>query len=191
VLSDAQAALLGALDERPGVLVLSGTGSIVVGRNRRGCWARAGGMGPLLGDEGSAFWLGREWLRATTAGEDFFPARQLVNSADPVASIAALAPRVVRSARRGDPRARSIVKAGHAHLAAWTLDVARRLGLARPVTVSWAGSVLDDPWFRAGLRAAVRRTGLRAHWQNPTRSPVEAAARLAERLAARRQIRQG
>src|SRR6266581_557596 len=65
VLSDAEAAWLGALDGRPGVVVLAGTGSIVVGRDARGRWARAGGLGPLLGDEGSAFWIGREWLRAT------------------------------------------------------------------------------------------------------------------------------
>ena len=66
VMPDAQAAALGALDGQPGVLVLSGTGSIVVGHDGRGRWARAGGFGPLLGDEGSGFWLGREWVRATT-----------------------------------------------------------------------------------------------------------------------------
>jgi N-acetylglucosamine kinase-like BadF-type ATPase len=189
VLSDAQAALLGALDGQPGVLVLSGTGSIVIGRDGRGRWKRTGGMGPLLGDEGSAFWLGREWLRVTTAGEDFLPARRLVYSSDPVARIAALAPRVLRSARRGDRRARRIVRVGQAHLAGWTQEVAGRLRLDPPVSVSWAGSVASDPWFRTGLRAAVARTGMRARWQPPAETPVEAALRLAERLATRRQPR--
>jgi N-acetylglucosamine kinase-like BadF-type ATPase len=183
VLSDAQAALLGALGARSGILVLSGTGSIVVGRDGRGRWQRAGGMGPLLGDEGSAFWLGREWLRATTAGEDFLPARRLVRSANPVARIAGLAPRVVQQARRGDPRARRIVKTGQAHLAGWVREVARSLGLAQPVSLSWAGSVLSDAWFRAGLCRAVAATGLRVQWQRPADAPVEAARRLAERLA--------
>src|SRR5499426_707233 len=64
VVSDAQAALLGALGRQPGMLILSGTGSIVVGWDARGRWARAGGLGPFVGDEGSGFWLGREWLRA-------------------------------------------------------------------------------------------------------------------------------
>src|SRR4029453_9870661 len=63
VISDAQAALLGALGNRPGVLLLSGTGSIVVGRDAGARGAGAGGLGPVLGDEGSGFWLGREWLR--------------------------------------------------------------------------------------------------------------------------------
>jgi N-acetylglucosamine kinase-like BadF-type ATPase len=189
VLSDAQAALLGALDGRPGVLVLSGTGSIVIGRDGRGRWIRTGGMGPLLGDEGSAFWLGREWLRATTAGEDFLPARRLVYSADPVARIAALAPRVLRSARRGDLRARRIVRAGQTHLASCAREVAGRLQLEAPVAVSWAGSVVSNPWFRTGLRAAVTRTGLRARWHPPAETPVEAALRLAERLAGRQPAR--
>ena len=63
VIPDVEAAFLGALGDGPGVLILAGTGSIVLGRNRRGRWARAGGLGPLLGDEGSAFWLGSLWLR--------------------------------------------------------------------------------------------------------------------------------
>src|SRR5207245_732104 len=67
-ISDAQAAYLGALGGGAGLLVLAGTGSIVIGRRPTGSWNRAGGLGPLLGDEGSAFWIGREWLRARTGG---------------------------------------------------------------------------------------------------------------------------
>jgi N-acetylglucosamine kinase-like BadF-type ATPase len=181
VLSDAQAAHLGALRGRPGVLILSGTGSIVIGRSPRGRWARAGGLGPLLGDEGSAFWIGRQWLRATTRGEDYPPARRLVTAPDAVVRIAALAPAVIRRARRGDPRARAIARAGQAHLAALAVDVARRLRLARPVTVSWAGSVLADSWFRSGLKRAIRRAGMSARWRAPHEEPAAAAARLAVR----------
>ncbi|HEX5433970.1 MAG TPA: BadF/BadG/BcrA/BcrD ATPase family protein, partial [Candidatus Angelobacter sp.] len=43
-----------------GVLVVSGTGSIAFGRNQQGETARAGGWGPAISDEGSAFWVGRE-----------------------------------------------------------------------------------------------------------------------------------
>ncbi|MGH7325866.1 MAG: BadF/BadG/BcrA/BcrD ATPase family protein [Candidatus Rokuibacteriota bacterium] len=184
VLSDAQAAFLGALGFRPGVLILAGTGSIVLGRNGRGRWARAGGLGPLLGDEGSAFWVAREWLRTTTRGEDFAPVRRLVTSADAVARIARRAPAVVRRARRGDRRARAIVHAAQAHLAAQALDVTRRLRLPAPVALSWAGSVVADEWFRAGLRRAVARAGLRARWVAPEAEAVMAAVRLAARLAA-------
>jgi glucosamine kinase len=181
VLSDAQAALLGALGTHPGLLILAGTGSIVVGRDREGRWARAGGLGPLLGDEGSAFWIGRAWLRATTRGEDFLPVRRLVTRPDAVARIAALAPLVLRRARRGNAPARTIVREAQDHLATLAADVVRQLRLSSPVTVSWAGGVLDDAVFRAGLRRAVGRRGVRCRWSPPAAAPVAAAVAAAER----------
>lgn len=186
VLSDAQVAHLGALGVGAGILILAGTGSIVIGRDREGRWARGGGFGPLLGDEGSGFWLGRAWLRATTQGEDFMPARRLIQSPDPVRRIAALAPSVIARARRGDRRARSIVAEGQRHLAALAGDVARRLRLPAPIAVSWAGSVVQDAWYRAGLKRALRRAGVRARWQAPALAPVEAAALRAVEIARRR-----
>jgi N-acetylglucosamine kinase-like BadF-type ATPase len=185
VLSDAQIAHLGALGGGSGVLILAGTGSIAIGRDPRGRWTRAGGFGPLLGDEGSGFWLGRAWLRATTQGEDFMPARRLIQSRDPVRRIAALAPQVLARARRGDRRALRIVAEGQAHLAALALDVTRRLRLSAPVTVSWAGSVIGDDGFRAGVARALTRAGVQAQWQVPAMAPVEAAALRAVELARR------
>jgi N-acetylglucosamine kinase-like BadF-type ATPase len=179
VISDAQAALLGALGGRPGVLVLSGTGSIVVGRDARSRWSRAGGLGPLVGDEGSGFWLGREWLRAAARDGRLLSTLRAVHAADPVKTIAALAPHVIALARRGDPRALRIVREGQRHLAARALEVARALRLPQPVDASWAGRVLGNPWFRAGTIRAVARAGLRARWHRPAEEPVVAAARLA------------
>jgi N-acetylglucosamine kinase-like BadF-type ATPase len=183
VYSDAQMALLGALGDAPGVLVLSGTGSIAIGRDVDGRWARAGGFGPLLGDEGSAFWIGRAWLRATTDGEDFMPARRLVRGPHAVARIAALAPGVIARARRGDPRARRVVGDAQRHLAHLVTAVARQLRLRGIVDASWGGSVLGNEWFRAGVQRAVRRGGLRARWRVPAVDAVTAAARLAARRA--------
>src|SRR5882672_11036208 len=110
VIADVEAAWHATLGAECGVLVLSGTGSIALGRDARGRWARGGGLGPLLGDEGSAFWIGREWLRATTHGEDFLPVRRLVTRPDAVSRIASLAPSVLARAEGGDPKARAIVR---------------------------------------------------------------------------------
>lgn len=183
VMSDAETALIGAVGDAPGVLILAGTGSIVVGRDARGRAARAGGLGPLLGDEGSGFWLGREWLRVVTRGEHVAPVTALVHDREPVRRIAALAPSVIRRARRGDRRARAIVAAGQARLAGFALSVTRQLRLAAPVAVSWAGSVMEDAWFRAGVARALRRAGVRARWCPPAVPAVTAAARLAARMA--------
>jgi N-acetylglucosamine kinase-like BadF-type ATPase len=185
VMPDAQAAALGALDGRPGVLVLSGTGSIAIGHDGRGRWARSGGFGPLLGDEGSGFWLGREWVRAATGPGDFAKIRTLAHAAQPVAAVAALAPAVLARARRGDAIAAPIVLKGQRSLAACAADLARRLRLPPPVAMSWAGSVMGDAWFRAGVARAVARAGIRARWMAPAFEPLVAAARLAEALAGR------
>ena len=185
VISDAQAALLGALGQRSGLLLLSGTGSIVVGWDARSRWARAGGLGPLVGDEGSGFWIGREWLRGTVGEGDgsLLTTLRAVHASDPVKTIAALAPRVLARARRGDRRAKRIVREAQRHLAVQAFEVVRSLKLGPSVDASWAGSVLDNAWFRAGVIRAVARAGLRARWHRPAEEPVVAAARLAETLA--------
>jgi N-acetylglucosamine kinase-like BadF-type ATPase len=179
VISDAEGALRGALGARAGVLVLAGTGSIVLGRDARGRLARAGGLGPLLGDEGSAFWIGREWLRRRP--EAAAAARGLARRPDAVARVAALAPGVLARARRGDRLARTVVAEGQAHLAALAADVVRRLELAAPVSVSWSGGLLDDARYRAGLGRALARH-FRHRWHPPEADAALAAARLAERL---------
>src|SRR6185503_7428988 len=180
VISDAEAALLGAHDGRAGVLVLAGTGSIVLGRDDAGRVARAGGLGPLVGDEGSAFWLGREWLRLTPKVAGI--ARALARRPDAVARVAAWAPLVLRRARRGDPRARVIAAAGQEHLAALAGGVVRALQLPSPVRVSWSGGVAGNAWYRAGIRRALGRR-FACRWQAPVTDPALAAARLASRLA--------
>ena len=55
------AAAFGAI--QPGILVISGTGSVVVGRNTAGKMARAGGWGHWLGDHGSGHWIALTGLR--------------------------------------------------------------------------------------------------------------------------------
>jgi N-acetylglucosamine kinase-like BadF-type ATPase len=60
---DVHAAWAGAFGGEPGIVVISGTGSIVYGRNAAGEEARAGGWGPLFGDEGSAYNVALRVLR--------------------------------------------------------------------------------------------------------------------------------
>src|SRR5271165_7245614 len=50
---------LEATGEGPAIVLIAGTGSAAVGRDAKGHIARIGGHGPLLGDEGSAYDVGR------------------------------------------------------------------------------------------------------------------------------------
>ncbi len=66
---DQAIALRGAMDE-PGIILISGTGSICYGRNARGETARSGGYGHLIDDGGSGYALGRDVLSAAVRALD-------------------------------------------------------------------------------------------------------------------------
>jgi N-acetylglucosamine kinase-like BadF-type ATPase len=70
VVNDALIALQAGIGDGPGIVVVSGTGSIAYGRNARGEASRAGGWGYVLGDEGSGYWIGRLALRAVVRHAD-------------------------------------------------------------------------------------------------------------------------
>ncbi|MDX2152421.1 MAG: BadF/BadG/BcrA/BcrD ATPase family protein [Bryobacteraceae bacterium] len=70
VTHDGLIALSGATGGRPGIIVIAGTGSMAFGRNAAGRTARAGGWGYVFGDEGGAFDIVRQALRATLRHEE-------------------------------------------------------------------------------------------------------------------------
>jgi N-acetylglucosamine kinase-like BadF-type ATPase len=80
VRGDGEMALIGAFGCEPGIVVFAGTGSGAVGFDGAR-WARTGGHGFLLGDEGSAYWLGRAALNAALRWEDGMGGSQTVHDA--------------------------------------------------------------------------------------------------------------
>lgn len=164
--ADYEIALVGALGERRGVLVLAGTGSLAYGVNARGRSALAGGWGYLLGDEGSGYWLGLEGLRAVVRAADgrgpatalsaaLLKALQLPDARDLIAwlyradaprtpAIARLAESVLAAAAGADPVARGLVARGAQELAHAARAVMRTLSMRRPA-IAFAGGLLSAP----------------------------------------------
>lgn len=70
VTNDAIIALVAGAGERYGVVLTAGTGCTAYGMNRNGKVARAGGWGYLIGDEGSAYWMGVRALQAVARAAD-------------------------------------------------------------------------------------------------------------------------
>jgi len=70
IVNDALIALQAGVGDAPGIVIVSGTGSIAYGRNAHGEAARAGGWGHVLGDEGSGYFIGRLALRAVVRHAD-------------------------------------------------------------------------------------------------------------------------
>jgi len=162
IVTDAAAALAGATGAGPGVIVISGTGSIALGMNEGGETARAGGWGWRLGDEGSGYYIGSRALisalraydgrgRPTLLSERI--AEQL-NLGDlsglidrvyvegmGVGEVAALAPLVGEAASEGDEEAESIMREAGEELGAAAIAVMERLGLGGEVRVAYNGGV--------------------------------------------------
>lgn len=174
--TDAEIALTGATGGGPGIVVIAGTGSIAFGRNRRGRQARAGGWGYVFGDEGGAFDLARQALRAALRAEEGWgsPTKlgplllrasesRTVNEALhrfyteewPRERVAGLAPLVDRAAEGGDAVARKLLEDAADRLAELALAVRRILFRASGrVLVTYTGGVFESVRIR---RAFERR----------------------------------
>lgn len=153
-----------AFPGEPGVIVIAGTGSNVIGRGRNGDATGAGGWGPALADEGSGHLLGHQALRAVFAAMNVGPEPALFYRVldhlglktrdDLIAaanaenfSFAKLMPLVVQSAREGDPIARETLRVGGEQLAGLVLDVIAKLAVAEPgieegLKIACTGSIM-------------------------------------------------
>jgi len=206
LVTDARAALEGALDGKPGVVIIAGTGSIAVGMDASGRQARAGGFGPTLSDEGSGYDIARRGLQAVISSFDGrspdtmltdlickrlgvaspsdLPAVIYNSDSEPV-EIAPLAELVDEAARRGDEVARKILATAGAELGRLAVTVIEKLGLqSSEFRIACVGSV-----FRSGdfvlspLGEAVLRAAPRAEIGPPLYSPAIGAVKLAQELA--------
>jgi N-acetylglucosamine kinase-like BadF-type ATPase len=161
---DEEIALDGAFQGGPGILIIAGTGSNVLGRAADGEMYHAGGWGPALGDEGSGFWIGQEALRAgfwakdrgvstnllTEIGE-FWGAKSLgeiveMANARPGPDFPALAPVVVRCAEAGDELASAVLERAGVELAEQVALVALKMeesGHHPEIEAAYTGSVLE------------------------------------------------
>lgn len=166
VTTDAAIALAGATGGEPGVVVIAGTGSIAFGQNGEGRSARAGGWGYIFGDEGGAFDIVRQALRAALRFEEGWgPATALhgallaatgAASANellhlfytrdyPRPRIAGFARLVDETARQGDEIAVEILRQAAQQLATLAGAVRGQLfGGSEAVLLSYIGGVFDS-----------------------------------------------
>lgn len=70
VTSDAVIAHAGALDGKPGVVLIAGTGVVALAIGADGALRTADGWGPWLGDEGGGAWIGAAGLHAALRAHD-------------------------------------------------------------------------------------------------------------------------
>jgi len=204
VLPDYVVSLAGASGGEPGIVVVAGGGSIAYGLAPDGRDAVVGGLGYLLGDEGSAYDIGRRAVAAAARSSDGRDRRtaleelicetfELTEVRDIThlvyaesfsrASFANLAPHVAALAGAGDVVAREIMVSAGQELGRAAVAVATMLGMVNPTVyttggVFSAGEIVMDPF-----RQAVWDSMPHANVCLASYSPAVGALLLARRLS--------
>lgn len=202
VVNDALVALEAGAPGQPGVVIISGTGSISYGRNAQGMAARSGGWGYVLGDEGSGYWIGRAALRAVLRAADRRgPAttltplllehfdvdrpqaliHEIYHSNLKPAAIGGLAQCVHQAFARGDEVAIGILRGAANELEASAMSVARRLDLVgETFAFILAGGIFKaGPWLKDELSRRLPLTAPGSTVRMLEGEPASGAVRLA------------
>lgn len=204
VVPDYEIAWEAAIGRGPGVVLIAGTGSVAFGRNAAGETARAGGYGPWIGDEGSAFEIGRRAVSAVARTRDTDgPATdmtrmilsaldcpdwdelmlRIMNSPDDV--FPKLFPVVAAAANSEDDVAKEILFGSAIGLGNLAMIVIRRLGLKnQQFPLVKCGGVFGHSRMLDSLLDSVLASGaLKAKISRLEISPAVGAARMAARLS--------
>ncbi|HMG95735.1 MAG TPA: BadF/BadG/BcrA/BcrD ATPase family protein [Gemmatimonadaceae bacterium] len=201
--SDGLIAMYDALEDRAGILLVVGTGSIAYGRSPAGEVVRCGGWGPVFGDEGSGGWIGRRALGIVAASSDgrepptalLFPilaATQCEDIQDLIPwaatadarAFATLVPVVFSTAAAGDPRANALLTLAAEELVLHIRALSRQLFTDEraAVAVAFSGGLMErgSPLrkrLELRLKSAVPGAQVRAEEVLPVRGALRAAAR--------------
>jgi len=207
VVGDTVIALEALFPGRPGLVCISGTGSIAFGRNERGEMARAGGWGRLVSDEGSGNWIGQraisQCLRALDMGRSSYlttgimqhwriaTREQLLQRChrDQIPSFAELFPVVLEAAELGDQIAHEILNSAGMELARIAQVVMRRLWVGRTgLELAITGGVFENSArIRQVFSNVVRAERPEVHICSGERQPYEGAVFLAQRAVTDRE----
>lgn len=197
VVNDSEVIVSGGTPEGWGVGLISGAGSICLGRTRDGRSARVGGWGHVFGDEGSGYQMATEALRSASQSADGRAAasgllrgilsywrlgtaedliRHVYRPGVTTADISELAIGIQELAGRGDPDARAIVDRAAQALAAHVDTVVHKLKLTRP-PLALAGSSMRATLKRGLLASLSVEVGPVTIVQDPAQAAVVIAQR--------------
>ncbi|HUE84030.1 MAG TPA: BadF/BadG/BcrA/BcrD ATPase family protein [Pyrinomonadaceae bacterium] len=203
VVTDAEIALHGATDGKPGLVVIAGTGSVCCGVNAKGKRKCAGGWGPVAGDEGGGAWLARRALRAIAHASDGRGPQTLlvqaacsyfhVSTADDLSTaiyaptmtnerIAGFGKHVIEAATQQDEVAIQILADGGLELGLAAVAVIHSLKLEKEhFQVAYVGGVFASggELILRPMREQIQQVAPAAFLAPPRFAPAVAAARMA------------
>jgi len=204
IVHDSLIALYGATGGKRGVIVNGGTGSMAAGMDDTGRTVRVGGWGSIVGDEGSAYDIGRRAITASlwafdgrgpeTILQEKIRKRYGLTSIDDmihkiyvekmgVTEIASLAPLVTESAKEGDEVSINILKIAWEELGRHAVAVIKKLGMENErCDVALVGGVLNAGELVLGpMRSTIMKVAPKAVLVSPRFNATIGAALLALR----------
>ncbi len=198
--TDARIALEGAFTGAPGIAVIAGTGSVIVGKSPREEYFLIGGWGRTLGDDGSGYFVGIEAARAFARILDGLLESPLMTKAFSeklgwtsrahlIAAVyterlepSTLAPLVLDLAVQNDQAARDILRRGALALSEQIL-FARTRFTTPTVRVATIGGLIDKPTiYREILTEVLDRAGAGIEVCMPDRPAAEGAVLMARKM---------
>jgi glucosamine kinase len=194
---------LAAINQAAAIVLVAGTGSSALGRDTDGHTSRAGGHGPLLSDQGSAFDVGRLAVAAAVRERDRSGSDSVIGveilrhlklsswtelrdrartAADEV--FPRVFPVVAKAAEAGDAQAQTLLRHAAQEIALLADALVERLKLreAAIYIAKTGGMVSASKYFDGQLDAELKKIAPRATIGLLPVAPAEAAARLALEL---------
>lgn len=194
---------LASIAQPEAIVLVAGTGSSALGRDVQGHTARAGGHGPLLSDQGSAYDVGRLAVAAAVRDRDRTGSDSAIGTeilrhlkfsnwtdlrdrartaADEV--FPRVFPVVAQAAESGDAHAQTLLRNAAQEIAILASALVDRLNLRDSAVyiAKTGGMVSASKFFDAQLDDELKKIAPRATIGLPPIPPAEAAARLALEL---------
>jgi N-acetylglucosamine kinase-like BadF-type ATPase len=196
--SDARISLEGAFPGKPGMIIISGTGSIMFGKTSDGILNRVGGWGRTIGDEGSGYYIGKEGLKYAVQAIDgrvknnllfeLISERFNLNSLESIIAavykenfdIATIAPLVFEAAEKGDEYAKKILDNAASDLFLHVSTMVAKLNVKEKIGLAFVGSVLtNDTIIRKNLINRIQKELPMIIIQNPEKEAIDGAVIMA------------
>jgi N-acetylglucosamine kinase-like BadF-type ATPase len=202
--NDAEIAMMAAAEDPFGIIVISGTGSIVYGLTPDGHHYRVGGWGHLLGDEGSGYAIGLKTLQAVMQSFDGVIAETMLtgmimerhsfSGIDDLKAyiyqpnihkqhIAEFASLCIQAGEQGDSVAIRLLETAAQDLAVLTLALRRKDPWLAQAPIALSGSMFKHSHFyQQSFERCIKWESPQTSFLLSYRSAAEGAARLALHL---------
>jgi len=191
IIGDAYAAHLGAFAGEEGILVLAGTGAIMIAR-QQDIMIRVGGWGHIIGDQGSGYGIALDAIRQSVIDSDLYSDSHLLKAVKnfyaidtiaelldllqdtPKATIANFVKEVLDLAQQGDIKSNVIIER---HFDVFRQQLKYLKTLSVSPNVSCTGGLFEHVFYQQSFQTLLDELGL--EFQKAVFSPVEAAVQLA------------